>query len=211
VCACPNPLFSCALQRDGEARLSSLSDEKLLQLISKGELSVHTLENRLGDCTRAVSLRRKFLEGQLSKGGVAKDKAMKDLPVSAFNEELFYKSILGTNCEAVIGCVASRCRCVSVSRVSCSVSRRFGLPPETPPRCCARACVQVPAASCWRCGTSRRRWAAVPRPHGDDGGRAHCVDEPRCSRHHELRECPSLAAAALSAPARCTCLCVTRR
>ncbi len=86
------------------ARLSDLSDDKLLARLLDGSLSVHTLEVSLGDCTRAVALRRRLVAAKLASTGHP-GRALRELPFSAFNEEMFYKSVLGTNCEAVIGCV----------------------------------------------------------------------------------------------------------
>ncbi len=83
-------------------RLSDLPDDKLLGMLSDGTLSVHTLEGALKDCTRAVALRRRLVATRLEACGHP-GKALRDLPFSAFNEEMFYKSVLGTNCEAVIG------------------------------------------------------------------------------------------------------------
>ncbi len=91
------------------ARLSDLSDDALLAQLASGTLSVHTLETALGDCTRAVLLRRRLVAGRLHAGATTQSaKTLRELPFSAFDEELFYKSVLGSNCEAVIGCVACK-------------------------------------------------------------------------------------------------------
>ena len=86
-------------------RLSDLSDDKILQRVLDGTLSVHTLETALGDCSRAVLIRRRVLQANLDKAAVAPHpaKAVRELPIASFNEEAFYKSVLGTNCESVIG------------------------------------------------------------------------------------------------------------
>lgn len=88
--------------------LSALSDEELLRRIRAGELSVHTLERSLGDCTRAVHLRREDMGAQLDNATPkvvkrATIKAIEALPVAAFNEEAFYRQVLGANAESVIG------------------------------------------------------------------------------------------------------------
>ncbi len=94
---CPQP--------SSDLRLSDLHDDQILQRVLDGQLSVHTLETALGDCSRAVAIRRRVLTTNLDKAGVAPHaaRAVRDLPLAAFNEEAFYKSVLGTNCESVIG------------------------------------------------------------------------------------------------------------
>jgi hypothetical protein len=88
-----------------------LSDTAVLHLLKSGLLSPHRLEADLSDATRAVTLRRAFVADALSKAvGPAKTSvnptaALASLPSGAFDSDAFYRSILNTNCEAVIGCV----------------------------------------------------------------------------------------------------------
>lgn len=100
-----------SLQAAKPRTLADLTDNQLLHLLSSGAISPHKLEADIGDATRAVHVRRLFTAQQLavsasaSKEKAAHDpfKAMAGLPMAAFDHNTFYKSILNTNCEAVIG------------------------------------------------------------------------------------------------------------
>jgi hypothetical protein len=74
-------------------------------MINKGKLSVYTLESALGDCTRAVSLRRQYIAQCIEQEGRRSSTApvLGKLPYSQFDADEFYKSVDGTNCEAVVG------------------------------------------------------------------------------------------------------------
>ena len=64
--------------------LSSVTDAELTQSLMAGRVPPHALEKELGDCQRAVRLRRAWLEGNM---GVATD----SLPHGAqFDAESFY-------------------------------------------------------------------------------------------------------------------------
>ena len=79
--------------------LSSVTDAELTQSLMAGRVPPHALEKELGDCQRAVRLRRAWLEGNM---GVATD----SLPHGAqFDAESFYQSVLGACAEMVIGYV----------------------------------------------------------------------------------------------------------
>ena len=74
--------------------LASLADDAILAKILAGEVPVHSLEAALGDCERAVRLRRSWLE---STTGVAPT----TLPYQHFD----YESVLGACAEMVVGYV----------------------------------------------------------------------------------------------------------
>jgi hypothetical protein len=87
-----------------------LNDNQLLHLLATGTISPHKLEADIGDATRAVHIRRLFTAQQVTVSTPTADrahhdayKAMNQLPMAAFDYNGFYKSILNTNCEAVIG------------------------------------------------------------------------------------------------------------
>lgn len=85
--------------------LKTMPDEEIVKLLSAGVFPHHKLESLLGDATRAVHIRRKHLEVTLSASelGDAAAASVAGLPVDRFNEDVFYQSIEGTNCENVIG------------------------------------------------------------------------------------------------------------
>lgn len=91
--------------------LSALSDDVIMGMLHRGELSVYRLESALGDCTRAVSLRRRLLIDQLEgspeerRPTTTARTALRDLPYTSFNEEAFYRNVLGANAECVVGYV----------------------------------------------------------------------------------------------------------
>ncbi len=91
--------------------LADLSDAQLLYLLNCGTISPHRLETDVGDAVRAVHLRRLYTASQLagapasSKTSSDPFKAISGIPSGAFDTPGFYKSILNTNCEAVIGYV----------------------------------------------------------------------------------------------------------
>lgn len=87
----------------GEVALASLKDEAIVALLREGQIPAHRLEKDLGDATRATHIRRLHIVDQLAKGGVSAEAAMRGIPMSSFNEDIFYHSIEGANCENVIG------------------------------------------------------------------------------------------------------------
>ena len=72
--------------------VASKTDEQILELIERGQLQQHQLENKLGDFTRAVSIRRRYVSNISSKG-------MESLPYHHYN----YQDVYGACCENVIG------------------------------------------------------------------------------------------------------------
>jgi len=100
-----------SLASEAQDALSSLPDAVILEKLQKGELSVYRLESMLGDCTRAVSLRRALLVEQIeatepeAQPTTTPATALNDLPFASFNEEAFYRNVLGANAECVIGYV----------------------------------------------------------------------------------------------------------
>lgn len=46
-------------------KLATMSDEAVLKLVQNGEIPPHALEDRLGDLTRAVRIRRNLLSHDL--------------------------------------------------------------------------------------------------------------------------------------------------
>lgn len=79
------------LKLDGKS-LKDLEDEELAMAVSNGQVASHSLESELGDCYRAVVVRRRAVE---LKTGVS----MEGLPVSGYD----YTPVIGACCEMVIG------------------------------------------------------------------------------------------------------------
>jgi len=96
---------------DSSKSLADLTDNQLLYLLNHNTISPHKLETDLGDTSRAVSLRRLYTANQLAqapdnaKTSTDPLKAINAIPMNNFDYQHFYKSILNTNCEAVIGYV----------------------------------------------------------------------------------------------------------
>ena len=61
--------------------LVSLPDEQVVSLVCAGKLAVHSLESKLGDCERAVRIRRAWLERDLGNT----TEALSGLPVANFD------------------------------------------------------------------------------------------------------------------------------
>jgi hydroxymethylglutaryl-CoA reductase (NADPH) len=107
--------------------LSTVTDEEVVDLVNKGKVSQYKLEKELKrsveagadpDCTRAVRIRRKWLDERIqhdvkTEGGVYPDvdtpldideeKSSNGLPYASFDFNSFYQEVLGKNCENVIG------------------------------------------------------------------------------------------------------------
>ncbi len=79
----------------------------MLALLLSGALSPHQLEASVGDPYRAVKLRRAHIAAALSPamGGGRGGAPLAGVPHGAhdFDAAAFYKTVLGTNCESVIG------------------------------------------------------------------------------------------------------------
>jgi hydroxymethylglutaryl-CoA reductase (NADPH) len=93
-------------KKDERRNLTALSNGELLELIDAGKLRLHRLERELGDCARAVEVRREHLARTLVRDGRKADVSpVANLPTGAFDYKAFYTGIEGANCEAVIGYV----------------------------------------------------------------------------------------------------------
>ena len=85
------------MKSERNSELASLADDALAERVVSGELAPHALEAKLGDCEKAVRVRRKWLE---ATAGVKTD----GLPhSSSFEADPFYNSILGACAEMVVG------------------------------------------------------------------------------------------------------------
>jgi hydroxymethylglutaryl-CoA reductase (NADPH) len=85
---------------------ASLDDASVLALLHSGALSPHALESSLGDPLRAVKLRRMFVAAALAPAtGRAPPAAapLSGIPYRDVDAAAFYKTVLNTNCESVIG------------------------------------------------------------------------------------------------------------
>jgi len=76
------------------AKPPSLANEELVELTCSGKLQPHSLEKELGDCARAVAIRRGWLERQ-------QDVKLDGLP----HEHFDYDSVYGVCAEMVVGYV----------------------------------------------------------------------------------------------------------
>lgn len=74
--------------------VAELPDDELVAMLASGKLPPHSLEAQLGDCGRAVRLRRRWLEGEC---GV--------MPEGLPHEGFDYESVLGACAEMVVGYV----------------------------------------------------------------------------------------------------------
>ncbi|EFA83453.1 hmg CoA reductase A [Heterostelium album PN500] len=71
-----------------------LSDREIITKIEKGEIPLYRLEAELGDCNRAVEIRRAVLEKNI-------EKSIPELPHTSYD----FSKVLGACCENVIGYV----------------------------------------------------------------------------------------------------------
>jgi hydroxymethylglutaryl-CoA reductase (NADPH) len=76
------------------SELTGLSDDELVTRVCSGELPPHSLEDKLGDCERAVRVRREWVERENQFDAST-------LPYKGFD----YASVLGACAEMVIGYV----------------------------------------------------------------------------------------------------------
>eukprot|EP00899_Mesostigma_viride_P017279 jgi/Mesvir1/25552/Mv01790-RA.1 len=74
------------------AKWREQDDESLANAVLVGTLPSHVLEKTLGDCERAVKIRRMSVEKRLNT-------SMAGMPISGFD----YNTVLGTCCEMVVG------------------------------------------------------------------------------------------------------------
>ncbi|KAN0033832.1 hypothetical protein ACTFIV_000306 [Dictyostelium citrinum] len=74
--------------------IKELSNEEILIKLEKGEVLAYRLESELGDCSRAVEIRRMLLEKQLSK-------KIEPIPYEGYD----FAKVQGQCCENVIGYV----------------------------------------------------------------------------------------------------------
>jgi len=108
---CSNCSSSSASSSSSVKSYVEMTDEAILELLESDQLYPHRLEEILHDCTRAVLIRRKFLERQLSsRDSTSTEKisnrgdlsfSLKELPFDSFD----YDAIFGACCENVIGYV----------------------------------------------------------------------------------------------------------
>ncbi|GAM27140.1 hypothetical protein SAMD00019534_103150 [Acytostelium subglobosum LB1] len=91
--ATPVPSHSIS-SMDGKPLLSSLSNEEILAKTECGDIPLYKLEVELGDCSRAVEIRRMALEKKL-------DKTIEEIPHLSYD----FAKVLGACCENVIGYV----------------------------------------------------------------------------------------------------------
>eukprot|EP00741_Cyanophora_paradoxa_P021712 tig00000241_g20957.t1 len=75
-------------------QLAENTDEEILSLVQSGKVPHYSLEKELGDCNRAVELRRRFISSKVGR-------EFERLPFQHYD----YKDVLGQCCEMVIGYV----------------------------------------------------------------------------------------------------------
>ncbi|XP_039039943.1 3-hydroxy-3-methylglutaryl-coenzyme A reductase 2-like [Hibiscus syriacus] len=88
------PLSTLAVQKlFDEKPLTDLTeeDEEIIKSVVAGTIPSYSLESELGDCKRAVAIRRESLQRLMGK-------SLSGLPLEGFD----YKSILGFHCEMPI-------------------------------------------------------------------------------------------------------------
>ncbi|XP_039039944.1 3-hydroxy-3-methylglutaryl-coenzyme A reductase 2-like [Hibiscus syriacus] len=88
------PLSTLAVQKlFDEKPLTYLTeeDEEIIKSVVAGTIPSYSLESKLGDCKRAVAIRRESLQRLMGK-------SLSGLPLEGFD----YKSILGFHCEMPI-------------------------------------------------------------------------------------------------------------
>uniref|UniRef100_A0A2I9LPJ5 3-hydroxy-3-methylglutaryl coenzyme A reductase n=1 Tax=Centruroides hentzi TaxID=88313 RepID=A0A2I9LPJ5_9SCOR len=90
----PRTLEECLRLLDLKTDIQNFTDEELLILLKNKKLSLHKLENDLGNCERAVVVRRKFISKLVNC-----EDALNELPFTNYN----YEMVMGVCCENVIG------------------------------------------------------------------------------------------------------------
>eukprot|EP00965_Chrysotila_dentata_P244924 6206246-Pleurochrysis_carterae.AAC.6 len=94
---------SQASPAENEGEKAVASDAEVMSQLLSGQLSHHRLESELKDPERAVRVRRLFLETQAASEG--RSTAVGQLPINRLDGQQFYTSVLGSNCENVVGFV----------------------------------------------------------------------------------------------------------
>ena len=79
------------------------SDAAVLSSLMAGDMPHHRLEAELGDAARAAQLRRLYLEATAAAAGAPV--SFEGLPLNGMDTDNFYSSIVGQNCENVVGYV----------------------------------------------------------------------------------------------------------
>jgi len=98
-----------ALQSSGAADVHSKeastppTDAEVMSRMHDGTLPHHRLESDLGDAPRAARLRREYLEASSAAAGAPV--SFEGLPLGGMDTDTFYGSIVGQNCENVVGYV----------------------------------------------------------------------------------------------------------
>lgn len=91
----PSPVSQRSSQIElREKVIDTNGDEDIALAVVNGSVASHSLESRLGDCKRAVSVRRRAVE-------IMTGNSLEGLPLEGFD----YKSIMGQCCELPIGYV----------------------------------------------------------------------------------------------------------
>lgn len=80
------------------------TDAEVMTNLLEGSLPHHRLEAELGDASRAARLRRTYLEASSTAAGAPV--SFTGLPLDSMDTDAFYASIVGANCENVVGFVA---------------------------------------------------------------------------------------------------------
>ncbi len=81
------------------------SDAEVISSLLEGKYPHHRLESELGDAARAAGLRRAYLEASTAAKGAPISFGSLPLEAASFDSEGFYESVVGTNCENVVGFV----------------------------------------------------------------------------------------------------------
>jgi hydroxymethylglutaryl-CoA reductase (NADPH) len=88
------PKIESAAPVGPEVDFTQLNDDEVLQTLLNGSLKDHQLEKKLGDCERAVCIRRNLYEHLLGKD-------LSAIPYTGYD----WDKVLGANCEICIGYV----------------------------------------------------------------------------------------------------------
>eukprot|EP00164_Ancoracysta_twista_P000057 GFYU01000078.1.p1 GENE.GFYU01000078.1~~GFYU01000078.1.p1 ORF type:complete len:525 (+),score=102.93 GFYU01000078.1:282-1856(+) len=88
------PSVNAKKEKPSPQNIDKTSNEHILKLLGRKDLAAYNLERDLGDCDRAVDIRRQHLEGLM-------DTELDDLPHKNYK----YSNVFGACCENVIGYV----------------------------------------------------------------------------------------------------------
>ena len=94
----PSETESAPAAPTSKVDFTTLSDEELAALVVAGTVAPHSLEADLGNCARAVRVRRAWLERSMGVG-------VGTLPHDVLDCEAFYSSVKGACAEMVVGFV----------------------------------------------------------------------------------------------------------